>query len=148
MITIGIDSGKKGGVAYMDGDRIYQAHNLYPISDFISELHSLIHEHGRTKVRVVIEEPPKYVKPIPSSTTYVMGQSYGECKGIAQGALVQCVTVDPKVWQKGLTGLKGLEGPSRKRALKDHAFRLYPDLKPTLQTCDAILILHQTKSLI
>lgn len=145
MITIGIDSGLKGGVAYMHDGGIYHAHNLYPISDMIEEIHSLILQHGRGDVRVVIEEPPAYVKPIPSHTTYKMGVSYGECKGIAQGSRIQCITVDPKTWQKGLKGLKGLEGPARKRMLKDHAFRLYPDLKPTLQTADAILLLHQTK---
>ena len=47
--------------------------------------------------------------------------------------------VAPKRWQAGLH-LKGLKGSERKRALRDNAFRLYPDLKPTLKTADAILL--------
>ena len=148
MITIGIDSGKSGGVAYMENDNIFMAHDLYPISDMIGEIHQFIHEHGRMKVRAVIEEPPSFIKMIPASRSFQMGVSFGECKGICQGALIQTICLRPQVWQKGLTGLKGKQGPARKKGLKDHAFRLYPSLKPTLKTADAILLLHQSKHII
>lgn len=147
MITIGIDSGKKGGVAYMENDKIFMAHNLYPISEMIGEIHQFIYEHGRTKVRAIIEEPPAYIKNIPASGSFKMGVSFGECKGICQGALIQTIMVRPQVWQKGLSGLRGLQGPARKKVLKDHAFRMYPHLKPTLQTADAILLIHQTRAI-
>ena len=149
MIEIGIDSGKKGGVAYMENGVITHAHNLYPISDFIGELHQIIHDHTRPKVRVILEEVPPYIgRIIPSSASFKLGVSYGECRGICMGALVQMICIRPQTWQKGLSGLQGKKGNERKKILKDHAFQLYPSLKPTLQTCDAILLLHQSKHII
>jgi len=50
--------------------------------------------------------------------------------------------VRPQVWQKGLSGLKGLVSSKRKGALKNHAKRLFPKLKVTLATADALLILN------
>ena len=49
----------------------------------------------------------------------------------------------PQTWQKGLAGLKPKMGyTERKRMLKDNAIRLYPDLKITNATADAVLIMN------
>ena len=42
--------------------------------------------------------------------------------------------------QKGIPGLQGVKGADRKRAMKEHASRLYPNSKITLKTADALLI--------
>lgn len=50
------------------------------------------------------------------------------------------VLVTPQRWQKSISGLSGLKGSPRKRALREAARRLYPMSAATLFTADAILI--------
>jgi hypothetical protein len=55
--------------------------------------------------------------------------------------------VKPKEWQKGLVGLKSNMGyTARKRMLKDNAVRLYPNLKITNATADAVLIMEWART--
>jgi hypothetical protein len=50
--------------------------------------------------------------------------------------------VKPREWQKGMRGLKPKMGyTDRKRTIKDNAARLYPGLRVTNATADAVMIL-------
>lgn len=81
-----------------------------------------------------------------ASSAFNFGRSYGFLRGICQLLLVQgrlsrFEDVTPQRWQAHLGLTAGLQGPARKRALKERARQRYPQLKPTLVTCDALLLL-------
>lgn len=139
--TIAVDPGANGGVAFAnDSDGIYATINLNPLSNLMAEISIL--RNADHDMEMVIEDIPPYVQGnnIPGSSAFKMGVSFGLIQGLALGERIPCFLVKPKDWQKHLTGVKGLKGPERKRALRDIAKELYPELKPTLKTCDAILL--------
>src|SRR5690606_26138113 len=75
------------------------------------------------------------------SSMFAFGDGYGYMRGLITAYHIPLHLVRPQTWQKGIPGLAGNEKPQRKRALKEHAGRLFPSLKGvTLKTCDALLI--------
>lgn len=141
--TIAVDPGKSGGVAFHnDRDGIYLAHDLYPITDLLDAIDTI--READMRMHMVVEDIPPFTgNKIPGASAFKMGTSFGLIQGIALGERMPCFKITPKDWQKGLRGLKGLKGNERKKVLRDTCKRLYPNLNPTLKTCDAILIMHQ-----
>lgn len=135
-----IDPGQSGGIAIALGSMDdLAAHNL----DGVSSLQELLQDYECYERRIICENVPSYTgRNIPSHASFKLGRSFGLIEGLARGMGLPCALIGPKVWQKGLDGLKGKSGMARKRILKDHAQRLYPATKPTLRTADAILIGH------
>lgn len=83
----------------------------------------------------------------PGSAMFVFGQSYGFLRGIivASGLRegVEWAAVRPNTWQRALhiePKRKDESGADHKRKLKAVAQDLYPEVKVTLATCDALLI--------
>ena len=138
--TFVIDPGAKGGyVLCLDGLKDMTAFNLDEIGAFLEHLH----EYKVYNRVVVIEDVPSYIgRNVPSHTSFKLGKSCGLVEGVARGQYIPTHLISPKAWQKGLSGLQGKTGATRKRVLKDHAQRLYPNLEPTLRTTDAILLAH------
>jgi hypothetical protein len=79
---------------------------------------------------------------VPSSRGFKLGESFGEVCGVLRALGFPLVLVRPRVWQRSLSGLKGLSGHPRKRVLADHARRLIPGAKITVRNADAGLIAH------
>ena len=135
-----IDPGAKGGMAIALGsmDKL-KTMNL----EGIGQLQETLEEHECYDRKIVMEQVPPFAgKNVPSHTSFKLGRSCGLLEGLAIGMKLPCWMVRPQDWQRGLSGLKGLSGNPRKRVLKEHAQRLYPEAKPTLRTADAILIGH------
>lgn len=143
LITVVIDPGQSGGYAVCFGGlKAITLHNLNSPSDFIDHILELEEIH-KGFLRAVVEDIPPYCgQNIPSFTTFKLGRSFGFVEGVLRGRQIPVELISPKKWQKPLSGLKGLSGSARKRVLKDHSCRLYPLLKPTLKTCDALLMAH------
>lgn len=135
-----VDPGLAGGIAVALGSMDdLSTHNL----DGIDTLQDILRDYECYDRRVICEQVPPYVgQAIPGSAAFKLGRSFGLIEGLALGMNLPCEMVSPKVWQKGLPGLKGLTGAKRKRALKSIAQRLYPNAKVTLRNADAILIGH------
>ena len=79
----------------------------------------------------------------PGAHMFAFGCNYGAVKMALTVADVSVDFVVPRTWQAALglpTREKGIDGPAWKRVLKQHAITLYPDLKVTLSTCDALLL--------
>ena len=141
---IAIDPGASGGFCQFIGTQVVTAWKFTSLSDFVGDVHDLI-ENPEHPVEIVLEDCPPFAgKNIPSSSGFKLGKSCGFYEGIARGLKLPCHMVPPKTWQKGLSGLAKKSTPQRKRLLKDHALRLYPDLgkEITLATADAVLIAH------
>jgi hypothetical protein len=140
-VTIVIDPGSSGGYAICFGGlKAITLHNLQSPSDFIDHVLELEEIH-KGFLRSVVEDVPSYAgKDVPSYTSFKLGRSCGFLEGVLRARQIPVEFISPRKWQKNLGGLKGLSGSPRKRVLKDHASRKYPLLKPTLKTCDALLM--------
>jgi hypothetical protein len=148
LITLVFDPGSSGGYAVCFGGlNAITLHNLLSPSDLIDHILELEEIH-KGFLRAVLEDVPPYAgKNIPSYTSFKLGRSCGFLEGLLRGRQIPVEFLSPKKWQKPLGGLKGLTGTKRKAVLRDHACRLYPLLKPTLKTCDALLMAHYHFSL-
>ena len=80
----------------------------------------------------------------PGSRMFVFGQGFGQLEGILVALGYQIIRVRPQAWQ-GALSLKSRPGepkPDHKRRMRAKALDLFPQLKPTLDESDALLILY------
>lgn len=146
MIVIGIDPGLSGGLAVLGGygDESFacRAAPFTTISEVKSLLADLYEEGYAWRLKVFIEEPPAFFKGARGglASQAKLHRSLGQYEGLLMGFEIPFETVTPQKWQKGLPGLAGLAGKERKKALHNLASQRHPQLRPTLKTCDAILI--------
>lgn len=148
MIIIGIDPGLSGGVALLGGtflkERAVPFSTMSEIEAFFIEL---IKTEDVSLFKAFIEEPPVFFPGAGGglASQAKLHRNLGQYEGLLMGLGIPFETVSPKKWQKGLPGLAKLKGVERKRALHNLAAQRYPQLKPTLKTCDAILIAEYGK---
>lgn len=139
-LIIGIDPGKSGGIAFFfdDGDQIVE-----PMPDTMSDIHMLLHNTAMLKFgRWTPIKAFAYIEKVHSSpqmgvtSAFTFGQGYGAllmlltCKGIP------FEQVTPQKWQKAL----GCMSKGDKNVTKRRAQELFPGLKITHATADALLI--------
>jgi len=91
----------------------------------------------------VVEDVPAFVASATSNaSSFKLGYNFGFLVGALRAKLFPVELVKPRDWQKGMRGLKPKMGyTDRKRTIKDNAARLYPNLKVTNATADAVMIL-------
>jgi hypothetical protein len=135
---LAIDPGASGGYALLKENGEFEAHPLPSLT--YSELQAATFGD----YTVVIEDVPKFVgRMIPSSATATLHFGFGYLCGHFEARLMRVIKVPPQTWQKTIgIGKKGdLSSAQWKRKLRDEAQRRHPELKATLQTADAILLL-------
>lgn len=143
---IAFDPGKGGGACILRPDR--KTIDLKPWTvdhEHIDMLRSLDPED----YEAVVEDVPAFVSSATSNaSSFKLGQNFGVITGSLRALKFPLHLVKPQIWQKGLVGLKPKMGyTARKRQLKDNAIRLFPDLKITNATADAVLIMNYYKNL-
>lgn len=138
---IGIDPGLNGGIAVFDNGEFY-AMPFTTMADAGFALDSLRDKRKLSEFKAYIEEPPVFFKGAGGglASQAKLHRNFGEYEGMLMGLGIAFETVRPQKWQAGLPGLAKLTGKDRKKALHNLAAQRYPQLKPTLKTCDAILI--------
>lgn len=145
MLIIGIDPGVSGGIGAIDTKtgEAWAISMPETESDLSTELKAL--KAGRERVAVYLER----VSAMPSfgapgarrarqgaSSQWKFAQSYGMIRGcLAMGDFVRTF-ISPGVWQKELQCLSGGD----KKITKARAQELFPSLKLTHHTADAVLI--------
>ncbi len=140
--VIGIDPGGHGSLAFIDDrGRLVVHKTAGEISMRDCALDALVGVSPEQCI-AYIELIGGFVRgnPCPGSTMFKMGKNAGYWEGLFAGLGVRVQLVRPQVWQAGIPGAAGQEKPQRKRAIRDHAQRLYPSVKVTLETADAIMI--------
>lgn len=132
-----IDPGLSGGVAIA---RPSGSIEVYPMPEDLSELGNII----PLCCPVCIEKVPPYIKSIPASASFKLGDNYGWVKGYCAGRQNPLILVTPQAWQSGLGIPKGDRSHSQwKSALKAEASRRFPYVEGiTLKTADSLLILE------
>ena len=141
-VVIGIDPGGHGGISCVDLDggnrRVwgFSKYTEYDIRDIILTQRDIL----SCDLTAFIEEVHSMPKDGKVSA-FAFGKNYGFWIGLLTGIGVAYHTVIPLKWQSGLRlKLRGLEYRQKKNALKSAAQRIFPELSPTLETCDALLI--------
>lgn len=148
-VIIGVDPGKHGAIA------VYYPHNgkilvqNYLGDDDAFEIVSQVCEYEKLErcgIVAYMELVGGYVKgnPASGSSMFNFGDNFGFWRGMFKMARIPLRLVRPQKWQSGLC-LGKVYGAERKRALKDAASRIYPDLKCTLANADALLILDYAR---
>ena len=145
---IAIDPGKSGGIAVRqfgitycqpmpdtEGDRLELLRDIKTASDV----------EGCETVCVLEEVGGFAGKAQPGSAMFRFGENYGFLKGVVQTLGIKLELVRPQVWQKafGLGTASGCASKTEwKNKLKAEAQRRFPQLKVTLSTADALLMLE------
>lgn len=82
--------------------------------------------------------------PQPGSRMFNFGRNFGQLEGCLVSLGYQIKRVRPQKWQAALSlkSRKGESKPEHKRRMRAKALDLWPQLKPTLDTCDALLLLY------
>ena len=137
---IGIDPGKGGGIAVIEG----KTARVYACPETVENMATLI---GMCLNNVSIYETRVYVEKVWAFPTdgragsFSFGRNYGQWQGILSVHEVDPIFVTPKVWQGHFEIKKGLPKNIRKKILKQMAIDKYPNTKGiTLKTADALLI--------
>lgn len=141
MITA-IDPGAHGGIAILSED--VQAFPLPQSEGDILEILQPI--KGST---VYLEDLVKFTGTMmPGSAMATYASNWGFLKGALMALECRMVLVSPQKWQKAL-GLGTSRGKTKtqwKNKLKERAQQLYPSVKVTLATADALLILEYARA--
>ena len=136
---LAIDPGASGGYAVLKENGEFEAHPLPSLT--YAELQSATYGD----YTVVIEDVPKFAgRMIPSSATATLHFGFGYLCGHFEARLMRVIKVRPQTWQATIgigTKGKGTSSSQWKRKLRDEAQRRHPELKATLATADAILLL-------
>ena len=142
-MIIAIDPGKSGGIASTDGVTVA---NPMPETegDCVDVLRTVTAERGSGVC--YIEKVGGFIhgKKLPGSAMF----NFGHGRGVLVGALMafgwRVIEVPPQRWQKWL-GIGKCGG--NKNKLKAEAQRRFPDIKVTLKTADALLILDYARAM-
>ena len=152
--VIAIDPGAKGAIASYSttfeppGEPRWAVEKL---RETPQDRFSQVEEYG--KAASLLEAPRVAVlesvggftgSPQPGSRMFVFGQGYGQLEGILVALGYQIIRVRPQAWQGALSlkSRKGEAKPDHKRRMRAKALDLFPQLKPTLDQADALLILY------
>jgi len=137
--VIGIDPGASGGVAWIDetGDACVKK-----MPDTLADLWDLIHSLNFNVDFSSINQPKAYLEQVHSmpgqgvASSFKFGQGYGALEMALTAAGIPFERVSPQKWQKALGCLtKGEKNVSKRKAQE-----LFPQLKITHATADALLI--------
>lgn len=132
MIYLGIDPGKSGAIALLleDGD----APVAFPLKDTDQDINELLgsFDDQKTAMLELVHSMPK--QGVASSFTF--GQSYGFLKGLLTAHKIPYRLATPQVWQRAM----GCLSRGNKNATKEAAQRLWPHIKITHATADAMLL--------
>lgn len=153
MRILAIDPGKSGGYAISYSEREVRA---YPMPETEGDILDLFRceaaeAGGPENVVAVVEDLPLFTgAEIPGARMAVLHRNFGFLLGALGMAGIRRELVKPQAWQTGLglgnsrtlPGTRSQRKTAWKNKLKARAQELYPNLKVTLATADALLILE------
>lgn len=139
MTIIGIDPGKSGGIAVIDGTKQFASEMPETARDLYDLLESLVREAAPIEravrytayIELIHSSPQMGVK-----SAFTFGNGYGQLEMALTALSIPMVRIRPQVWQKALGCMtKGDKNVSKRRAQE-----LFPQLKITHTIADALLI--------
>lgn len=154
-ITIAIDPGASGAFAVLvDRDARAIAFPFKTNADFVELMqdYAALGKREKRPVNVFLEKVGGFVagNKTPGSAMFNFGANFGFELGVCQALGFRVELIPPATWQRAFPckTKRSENAAQHKRELRDHAARLFPQLKPTLATADALLILdYATRNL-
>ena len=139
MNIIGIDPGADGAMAVISPKRktvrVFRFHNRSE-----QEIYEAFMVEAMGECRAYLEK----VHAMPGqgvTSMFSFGKGYGFLRGVLTGLSIPYIDTPPQSWQKGVgVGGKYASKPDRKRAHLALAQQLFPTVKTTLASADALLI--------
>jgi hypothetical protein len=145
MTIIGIDPGAKGAIAWqVDGGKVAVSKMPETEPDICALLREI--EHGGLIV-LYIEDVPIGM-PGKGAAMAKLNRNAGYIRGVVNALGIPMVLIRPAKWQAeyGVGKRSGCKSDSEwKNKLKQVAQRLFPDIRVTLDTADALLILDYAR---
>ena len=142
-VFIGIDPGKSGGfgvICIEDGIESSYAHK-FPKD--IKDLPSMLLAHIPSNISLYnVHVNIEHVHSFPnqgSVSTFSFGQNLGQWEGVLTSLELDIKYTGPRTWMSEFIPL-GLDKKERKRRLYAKAKELFPNIKVTFNTSDALLI--------
>jgi len=140
-MIIGIDAGVNGGIAWHDGERARVVKMPATLQDLWEMVYNIKQDSFRegpwAKTTAYLEQvhssPQMGVK-----SSFTFGNGFGHLEMALTAAGIPFVRVSPQKWQ----GALGCRTGGDKNVSKARAQELFPDLKPTHATADALLIME------
>lgn len=151
MKYMGIDPGKKGGIAVIDTETTeVEAYNM---PEFYTDIYDLLRDlsfrHGVHKLTVIIEDVGQGIPAQSSKATATFARHNGWLEMALYALALRTEKVKPQKWQKKFSNQvsrpKGMPEAEWKNMLKSLAQRLYPQVKVTLPKADALLLAEYGK---
>lgn len=142
---IGIDPGKNGGIAIIDGDDV----RLMAMPQTPYDLYNLLETESARRVCTCYLEKVGGMPGNGASAMFTFGRGYGHIEMALLALEICTVTVTPQAWQKyysvgtsSITKSSAAEKREHKNKLKAKAQQLFPGIAKniTLKNCDALLI--------
>lgn len=141
MSYIAIDPGVSGGVAWVTP----AGRDCFPMPKTEADLVLALRDIQLYDPVAFVEEVGGFIgKQQPGSRMFKFGRNFGFILGALQALGIRTVLIKPQKWQKELSmgTSKGMTPTQWKNKLKAEAQRRFPNLKVTLKTADALLILE------
>ena len=142
---VAIDPGKSGGVAVVHYDNSHILSSvLYNCPDSTKDMANIIRSVENSciiddkKLSIVIEHVWSFPTDARSSA-FKFGTNYGMWLGILATNNITPIKVSPFKWMQEFAPLPKIK-KERKQMLKQIAQEMFPDIRVTLNTADAILI--------
>lgn len=142
-LYVGVDPGVSGGLALLsDGGEVHAV--AMPATE--RDLWDWFYELPDAEMVAVLEQVGGFIKGAPAfvgNSMFKFGTSYGLLRMALTAADVPFETATPQKWQKalGIPTRRKTESPTQwKNRLKARAQQLFPKVKVTLATSDALLI--------
>jgi Holliday junction resolvasome RuvABC endonuclease subunit len=132
-MIIGIDPGASGGIAFWDEARV----ECFKMPETERDVFDLLEDVRFLNVDVFLERVHSMPKQGVSST-FTFGKNYGFLRGAITALRYTLHDVTPQKWQKAL----GCLTHGDKNVSKQMAQQLFPQLKITHATADALLIME------
>jgi crossover junction endodeoxyribonuclease RuvC len=140
-MIIGIDPGGSGGIAWHDGERARVVKMPATLQDLWELMNNIRQDSFRegswAKTTAYLEQ----VHSMPGqgvASSFKFGNGFGHLEMALTAAGIPFVRVSPQKWQ----GALGCRTGGDKNVSKARAQELFPDLKPTHATADALLIME------
>lgn len=150
-IIIAIDPGKSGGIAYSFGGAAWVESMPETEADVVYHLRNISEQASieSNTLEAYVERVGGFVgKQQPGSAMFKFGFGCGVIEGALRALQIRTIYVRPQEWQKTFslgTAASCASKTEWKNKLKAEAQRLFPAIKVTLNTADALLILEHAR---
>lgn len=153
-VVIAIDPGANGGIAVSYGQgKMLSVYPMPPTDGDVEALLSSLKQECEAEkwiICAVVEEVGGYVGGggQPGSAMFTFGRGYGYILGVLAALKIRTELVRPQKWQKALslgTSKSHASKTAWKNHLKERAQRLFPDIRVTLKTADALLLMEYAR---